>query len=94
MKIQDMRPGMLHLNKTVEPDEAAVSVAEPESAEAIRSEVDAPIWSVVSFDNREAGGMTYHQAAELLDFLEGRGVNGLCIITDAAAERYAKGKPA
>jgi hypothetical protein len=44
-------------------------------------------WSVVSFDKREAGGLTYAQAEQLMDDLLGRSVYGLCIVTDEAAEK-------
>lgn len=54
----------------------------------ISSELDEPCWSVVSFDKREAGGMDYRQAAELVAILGEHGIHGLCIITDEAAERY------
>jgi hypothetical protein len=62
------------------------AIAQPEPEK--RSELDEPRWSVVSFDKREAGGLTYRQATELMSFLEGRRVNGLCIVTDESANRY------
>jgi hypothetical protein len=99
MKIQDMRSGIVHLNKRMErepqqnhfgDEHAARGVAEPEPEAGAEKpcELDAPCWSVVSFDKREAGALTYRQAAELMAFLETRGRNGLCIITDDAALRY------
>ena len=101
MKIQDMRSGIAHLSKRMERDvdersfagEAAataraVAEPEPEPVVEIASELERPRWSVVSFDKREAGGLTYRQAAELMAFLETRGRHGLCIITDQAATRY------
>lgn len=99
MKIQEMRSGIEHLHKKVErqteesyfwPDTAgtAPGVAAPEPQVGVASELDEPRWSVVSFDRREAGGLTYRQASELMAFLVGRGRNGLCIITDEAATRY------
>ena len=51
------------------------------------SELDRPQWSVVSFTGVEAGGLTYPQAARLIDVLGDNGVNGLSIITDTAASR-------
>jgi hypothetical protein len=93
MKIQDMRSGIVHLTKRMEREgqenysaAAAQSVAEPE----VPSELDEPRWSVVSFDKREAGGLTYRQAANLMAVLEEHGTHGLCIITDAAAKRYGR----
>jgi hypothetical protein len=41
----------------------------------------------VSFDKREAGGLTYPEAEAKLDELLARNVYGLCIVTDEAAER-------
>ena len=52
-------------------------------------ELDEPRWSVVSFDRREGGGLTYSKAVELLNELDCRKVAGLCIVTDQAAERMA-----
>jgi hypothetical protein len=104
MKIQEMRSGIEHLSKKVEtqPEQhedyfwpersaAAPRLAEPEPdvPAEVRSDLDAAQWSVVSFRRREAGGLTYRQASELMEFLDGRGVYGLCIITDDAAVRYS-----
>lgn len=51
------------------------------------SELDFPQWSVVSFDIREASGLTYAEAAQLRDEKEAAGVYGLCIVTDEAASK-------
>ena len=51
------------------------------------SELDLPVWSVVSFDKREAVGVTYDAAVELCARLDAEGVAGLCIVTDAASAR-------
>jgi hypothetical protein len=51
------------------------------------SELDQPIWSVVSFDKREAGGLIYSKAMEVLEKLGAKGIAGLCVITDEAAAR-------
>ncbi len=97
MKIQEMRPGVLHLNKRLEAErrEDFFDIFASEQADApvertpplILSEMDQPRWSVVSFDRREAGGLSYSQALALLSDLDDRGVAGLCIVTDDAAER-------
>ncbi len=90
MRIQDMRSGIVHLTKRMDREgqenypASAASVAEAE----VSSELDEPRWSVVSFDKREAGGLTYRQAAELLGVHDKYGTHGLCIITDDAAKRY------
>ena len=54
-----------------------------------RSELDSPIWSVVSFDACEGSGLIYDSAIRLLAEREAAGVYGLCIITDEAASRLA-----
>ncbi len=98
MKIQEMRPGVLHLNKRLEAErredffdifasERATDAPVERTAPLILSELDQPRWSVVSFDRREAGGLSYSQALALLSDLDDRGVAGLCIVTDDAAER-------
>lgn len=52
-------------------------------------ELALPLWSVVSFEKREAKNLTYEEAEAKLAELEKRKVSGLCIITDAAAERMS-----
>jgi len=51
----------------------------------IHTDLDENRWSVVSFNGVEAGGLTYDQAARLMDVLGENEIHGLCIITDAAA---------
>ena len=58
-----------------------------EKQETAQSELDMPIWSVVSFDVCEASGLTYHAAAQMMSEKEAAGVYGLCIVTDDAASR-------
>jgi hypothetical protein len=58
-----------------------------EKQDETASELDMPIWSVVSFERCEASGLTYSQAAKKLAELESENVPGLCIITDDAASR-------
>lgn len=55
--------------------------------EMFLSELAAMSWSVVSFDKREAGNLTYEQAEAKIQELIAQKVSGLCIITDEAAER-------
>jgi hypothetical protein len=99
MKIQEMRPGVLQLNRRLAaeksedlfdifsgPPSSTEAAAEP-SAPLILSELDQPRWSVVSFERREASELSYRQAAALMKDLDSRGVAGLCIITDEAADR-------
>ena len=59
----------------------------PGSASAVmpKSDLDDPIWSVISFDELEAGGLTYRQASDVIDELGRHGISGLCIVTDDAA---------
>ncbi len=70
------------MNSILEPD----LMPEPTVPE-LKSELDEPGWSVVSFDQIEAEGLTYRQAAELIHLLDSHGTSGLCVITDNAAAR-------
>lgn len=101
MKIQEMKSGILHLNKKVEnvrrekifeTHDLRESVVEPEAGLPLAggSELEEPRWSVISFDQREAGGLTYKQAAVLMSELDSHGVAGLCIVTDDAAARISR----
>lgn len=62
---------------------------EQRTSAAVRSELEMPRWSVVSFDACEGSGLTYDAAAKLLAEREAEGVYGLCIITDEAASRVS-----
>jgi len=44
-------------------------------------------WSVLSFEKCEAAGLTYSDAFRKMSELEKKGVAGLCVVTDEAAER-------
>ena len=92
-----MRSGFSHLRKKVEPElphetfeMLAIPTPEVHFEPPVRtytSELDEPRWSVVSFDQIEAGGLTYRQSSELMSLLDSHGLSGLCIITDEAAAR-------
>ena len=100
MRIQEMKPGILHFKKKTD-DDARPELDEPEDSDAafaaehvpdvelpvIESELTLPRWSLVSFDKREAGGLTYSQAAKLMSELDAHGIAGLCVVTDQAASR-------
>ena len=60
---------------------------EKKKGESVNSDLDMPRWSVVSFDECEALGLTYTAAAKLMSEKEAAGVYGLCIVTDEAAIR-------
>ena len=51
------------------------------------SELESPIWSVISFEQCEASGLTYQQAIAKLAELEAHNISGLCIVTNEAASR-------
>lgn len=51
-----------------------------------------PVWSVISFEKREAAGLVYGEAFSKLEELEARGVAGLCVVTDNAAAKIASEK--
>lgn len=58
--------------------------------ETHESELDLPIWSVVSFDKIEGSSLNYSAAFNLLEDLESRKVAGLCLVTDEAASRFSR----
>lgn len=98
MKIQEMKSGILHLNKRMEDQRLknyldsrgsgeTIVETDPGRPLAAGCEMDEPSWSVISFVQTEAGGLTYSQAAILLSELDAQGVAGLCIVTNEAAER-------
>jgi len=53
------------------------------------SELNEPRWSVVTFESCAARNLTYDEAAEKLKKLKAEKIPGLCIVTDAAAERIS-----
>ena len=61
--------------------------AEKKETGQAASELDLPRWSVVSFDECEASGLTYYAAVKLLVEKEAAGVYGLCIVTDETGRR-------
>ena len=97
MRIQEMKAGLLHLRKKVESEDVG-NEQQPQPPAFIEqgaaaatapelNELEQPRWSVVSFDQMEAGGLTHLQASKLMAELDSHGVAGLCIVTDEAAER-------
>lgn len=63
-----------------------------DSAEDFPSELAENIWSVITFDETAASGLTYNEAVKLRTKLEAEKVSGLCIITDEAAARMTAEK--
>ena len=53
------------------------------------NELEEPRWAVISFERREASGLTYQQAAKLLKELDSRRVAGLAIVTEEAAAKIS-----
>jgi hypothetical protein len=87
MRIQEMRSGLAHLKKkdaAPETDQRTSPLYGIEGGAGL-CDLDRPIWSVISFDEMEAGGMLYQQALRLMAALEADGLPGLCIVTDTAA---------
>ncbi len=100
MRIQEMRSGLEHLKKRTEPESEEnffdfrlslePDLSWPDPTVEAKSELDEPCWSLVSFEQIEAGGLTYRQAAELMWLLDSHGITGLCVITDEAAARMKR----
>lgn len=57
-----------------------------------KSELEMPLWSVVTFEKTAASGLTYDEAAERLEKLKAEKVSGLCIVTNEAAARIPETK--
>jgi hypothetical protein len=92
MKIQEMRSAFPPAGKKVGDGATELYLVLPSSGGTadrppLASELDEGRWSVVSFDKREAGGLKYDEAIEVMVELDSFDVNGLCIVTDSAAER-------
>ena len=65
------------------------SAEEKTAPEDSPNELHQPIWSVISFERREAAGLVYEEAFRKLEELEARGIAGLCVVTDGAAANVA-----
>lgn len=48
-------------------------------------------WSVLSARGCEASGLVYDEAAQVVERLASEKIQGLCIVTDEAAQRAARG---
>ena len=54
-----------------------------------KGELSSRQWSVISFERREAAGLTYDEAALKLVELDKKRIPGLCVVTDDAAARVS-----
>jgi hypothetical protein len=54
------------------------------------SELNAPLWAVVSFEKILKNNLTYDEALELMERSKEQKISGLCIITDEAAQRLTE----
>lgn len=81
------------LEMTIEENQINAQSAdeEPISTEKTAvSELNEPLWSVVSFENCMAKDLTYAQAEQKLKELEAANVSGLCIVTNEVAEKVIR----
>lgn len=67
-----------------------VSESKKSKPEQVESELLEPRWSIVSFDRREAVGLTYAEAMKKMAELEAQNISGLCIVTDETGSRLSK----
>ena len=65
---------------------AAETVQTQTNAEPV-SELDSPIWAVISFERVEATDLDHPSAVRLMADLDSKRVAGLCIVTNEAAAR-------
>ena len=70
--------------------ESSKQKAELPDIKAASSELLEPRWSIVSFDKREALGLTYAEALKKMAELEAQNIAGLCIVTDEVGLRVSK----
>jgi hypothetical protein len=63
-----------------------VNQSEKKSAD-LENQLYEPIWAVVTFDSVVAHHLTYEEAKAWAEKLEKQMQNGICIITDEAAEK-------
>ncbi len=85
-----MRSGIVHLKRKMDEDHETIAVAsELDDAPSASpgSRLDEPVWSLISFDGLQAGGLTHRQAYERMVELDEQGIAGLCVVTDEAAMR-------
>jgi len=54
------------------------------------NELNQKLWAVKSERGREASGVTYKEAAQLIQELSKQKIHGLCIITNEAAQRLSR----
>ena len=59
-------------------------------AEEYVSDLDRPVWSVISFDRALKRNLTYSEASIEMERQKAQKVSGLCIVTDEAAGRFGK----
>ena len=73
---------------------SAKKVKEPEQEkpEDVASDLHERIWSVVSFEGVIGENLTYEEARDRLASLEEKRTPGLCIVTNATAERMNREK--
>ena len=60
------------------------------SAEAASSEMELPLWSIVTFEDVAVRGLSYEEALQWLEKLSKQNISGLCIVTDEAAARISE----
>lgn len=68
---------------------AATNNPIPAAEMQAESELAEPLWAVISFDRREASGVSFDQAVGIIEDLDAKGVSGLCIVTNEAASRLS-----
>jgi hypothetical protein len=72
---------------TAQKTKVAPTTKTASSDEDFSSELNAPKWSVVSFETCLASSLTYDGAMKKMKQLKAKKISGLCIITDEAAKR-------
>jgi hypothetical protein len=76
-------------SEAAENNESALPESSDSTGEAA-SELELPLWSIVTFEDVAMRGLSYEEALKWLEKLNAQNISGLCIVTDEAAARIAE----
>jgi hypothetical protein len=73
-----------------ESKENALPAEATDSGETASSELELPLWSIVTFQDVAVRGLSYEEALKWMEKLRAQNISGLCIVTDEAAARISE----
>ena len=92
-EIVEMEPENQHVPESGESQIEAgesVSLRDTETDESSATELELPLWSIVTFEGVAMSGLSYEEARKWMDKLNEQKISGLCIVTDEAAARMSE----